>query len=181
MIRLASIRSRATIAASSVLAATLFTAGAFAPATTHAAGETGPWQAAYVACNDVYHNLTITPTAGAVDYVSSQTIYYHFWVLDRTLNQYVTNWAPSGWGTIAHNHRYITNIAGEPTEIVIPGPVQGVASVVPVTAGHSYSVYTEYWWQTNGSWANAGAWTTSYQATHYAWNVNGSAINMCAA
>jgi hypothetical protein len=163
----------ATIATSSALFA--------APHAAQAAANIGPYGAASVTCNTVQHTMTITPLAGAADGLASQQIAYHYWLLDRTVNRYVAGWNPTRYGTILHQYQYEVPIIiwGGTSTITVPGPIYGAADEVTLTAGHSYSVYTEYWWPTGGHWYSAGIWTPTYTSRGYAWQLGSVVPNMC--
>jgi len=150
------------------------------PSETRAASGTGAYLQASVECNTVYHQLSLTPAASAAPGLASQTISYRYWILDRTVNSYVAGWNPSGFGTIVHNYQYsvYTPLVGW-SSITNPGPVFGPTTSVNLVAGHTYSVYTEYWWLTGGVWYNAGAWTQSYTTAGYAWTVKGTVSGGC--
>lgn len=151
------------------------------PQATRAASTIGDYGPAHVVCNSVRHELTITPRAGAAPGLASQVISYRYWLLDRSADRYVAGWSPSPFGTIRHDYQYTVPILiwGGTSTIIVAGPVWGAPSVVGLAAGHSYSVYTEYWWPTGGRWYSAGIWTQGYATRGYAWQLEGQTQGSC--
>lgn len=138
----------------------------------------GPYAQAWATCNWRYHTISVGASAGAAPGYVTQTVFYRYYIWDATLGRMVTGLGPTNYGTIAA-WTYVVTATG--MKIYNYGTIDSAPSTYQLTAGHRYTVVTEYWWNIGGAWVWAQAATNSYVSAGYAWEVKGQSTNGCIA
>jgi hypothetical protein len=143
----------------------LGTSSIFAAEAPHAAAATTTvtGYASEVICDKLGSSLTITPSAAGVANGLTQTIYYRYWILNRSTGQYVKGYNPTTWGSFYYSsgYREWDAINASWSTVYVPA-TSGPASLFVLPHGR-YSVYTEYW-------MGNGVWTYWYKYVPTLWD-----------
>jgi len=153
--------TRRALVSLAAAAAIFISTVAAAPASAATPTVTG--YASEVICDKLGSSLTITPSATGVANGVTQTIYYRYWIFNRSTGQYVKGYGPTNYGNFpyASGYREWDAINASWSTVYHPS-ASGPASRFVLPHGR-YSVYTEYW-------MGNGVWTYWYRYVPTLWD-----------